>query len=41
VLIENKFGKAESVESFKRKREKFWNAELLDKVVDEIIVRKK
>jgi hypothetical protein len=40
VLIENKFGKDESVESFKRKREKFWNAELLDKVDNEIIVRK-
>ena len=40
VLIENKFGKDESVESFKRKREKFWNAELLDKVDNEIVVRK-
>ncbi len=41
VLIENKFGKNESRESFKRKREKFWNAELLDKIDNEIIVRKK
>ncbi len=41
TLIENKFGKDESVDSFERKREKFWNAELLDKVDNEIIVRKK
>ena len=31
VLIENKFGKDESVESFKNKRKKFWNAELTRK----------
>ncbi len=41
MLIENKFGREESVESFKRKRKKFWNAELLDKINNEIIVRKK
>ena len=40
-LVENKFGKDESLESFNRKRKKFWNAELLDKVDNEIIVRKK
>lgn len=41
VIIENKFGKDESVESFERKREKFWNAELLDKIDNEIVIRKK
>ena len=41
VLVENKFGKDESPESFARKREKFWDAELLDKVNNQIIVRKK
>lgn len=41
VLVKNKFGKDESVESFERKREKFWDAELLDKVDNKIIVRKK
>lgn len=40
VLIENKFGKNESPESFARKREKFWDAELLVKVDDKIVVRK-
>ncbi len=34
VLIESKFGKKESVESFQRKREKFWDAELLDKTTN-------
>ncbi len=41
VLIENKFGKDQTPESFARKREKFWDAELLDKVDNKIIVRKK
>ena len=41
VLIENKFGKEQSAESFTRKREKFWDAELLDKVDNKIVVRKK
>ncbi len=41
VLIENKFGKDESPESFARKREKFWDAELLNKVDNQIVVRKK
>lgn len=41
ILIDNKMGKVEDVESFGRKREKFWNAELLDKVENELIVRKK
>ena len=41
ALIENKMGKNESAESFARKREKFWDAELLDKEDDKIIVRKK
>ncbi|HQZ82563.1 MAG TPA: DUF4288 domain-containing protein [Pyrinomonadaceae bacterium] len=41
VIIENKFGKDENIESFNRKREKFWNAELFDRVDNEIIVRKK
>ena len=41
VLVGNKFGNNESVESYTRKRDKFWNAEFLDKVDDQIIVRKK
>lgn len=41
ILIENKFGKNQSPESFARKREKFWDAELLDKVDNKIVVRKK
>lgn len=31
VLIENKFGKDQTLEAFARKREKFWDAELLEK----------
>jgi len=40
VLIENKFGKDQTPESFARKREKFWDAELLEKVDNRIAVRK-
>ena len=41
ALVDNKFGKNQSPESFARKRGKFWNAELLDKADGKIIVRKK
>jgi hypothetical protein len=41
VLIDRKMGTKESIESFTQKREKFWNAELLDKVDNQLTVRKK
>ncbi len=36
VLIENKFGKDQNPESFAKKREKFWGAELLNKVITKL-----